>query len=409
MDGSADTRPARHLAPPLPARDGLAAAVLHTLAGEPPGALVSLPWLGKRLQLGASVVMRELSAMGSARIGGREGPGWVDVAHDGERWMVQLTAIGRGVATRLEQTADVAPHPDTPTALIAPPDGGLTEPVLPPPAQVRPVQRQRRDPDGRLHTQAETDVVASEVPIALVFNGISHAVMMATPSDLEAFALGFALSEGLIASRAECYDIEVTGSPYGCEVQIRVAASAEARLKEQRRNLAGRTGCGLCGIDSLERLDLLPERLRLGAWVQKLQPTTLLRAFAQLPSKQPLNAQTGAHHAAGWVDADGTLQQVMEDVGRHNALDKLLGQRAMNGETFDRGIVVMSSRASHELVRKCARLGVPVLAAISAPTSLAIDVARQAGMQLYGFCRGEQAVRYDGGVGFEAVEPDAAS
>jgi FdhD protein len=243
-------------------------------------------------------------------------------------------------------------------------------------------------------TTATQDCVAVETPVALVFNGVSHAVMMATPADLEAFALGFALSEGLIASRAECYDIEVVNSDSGCEVQLQVAASVAARLKEQRRSLAGRTGCGVCGIDSLERLDLSPEHLPRDAWVQALQPATVLRAFAQLPALQPMNAQTGAHHAAGWAEADGTVTQVMEDVGRHNALDKLLGQRALNREPFDRGFVVMSSRASYELVRKSVRLGVPVLAAISAPTSLAIDIAREAGLRLYGFCRGEQAVRY---------------
>lgn len=365
---------------------GLAATVLLTLADAPRDKPVSLPWLGKRLQLGASVVMRELSAMGSARIGTQQGPGWVDVSHDGERWIVQITEAGVQAADRARQAGAV----DVP--------GDDDEPALPPPVLTLPVQRQHRDAAGLLHTETETDVVAAEVPIALVFNGISHAVMMATPADLEAFALGFALSEGLIDSRAECYDIEVfaglADGPSACEVRLQVAARAEMKLKEQRRTLAGRTGCGVCGIDSLSHLDLQPERLHLGTWVQQLQPATLLRAFAQLPSRQPLNAQTGAHHAAGWADADGTLREVMEDVGRHNALDKLLGRRALAGEPFDNGFVVMSSRASYELVRKCARLGVPVLAAISAPTSLAIDMTRQAGMQLYGFCRGDRAVRY---------------
>ncbi|MEO8152660.1 MAG: formate dehydrogenase accessory sulfurtransferase FdhD [Rhizobacter sp.] len=241
---------------------------------------------------------------------------------------------------------------------------------------------------------AQTDLIAAEVPVALVFNAISHAVMMATPADLEAFALGFALSEGLLASRDECRGIEVVSNAEGIEIQLEVASGAAARLQEQRRSLVGRTGCGLCGIDSLKRLDLIPERLQPLAWVAALPATAVLHAFAQLPSHQPLNALTGAHHAAAWVTPEGNITSVMEDVGRHNALDKLLGQRALGKLSNADGFIIMSSRASYELVRKCARMGVPVLATISAPTTLAVDIARQAGMQLYGFCRGEQAVRY---------------
>ncbi|GAB4570089.1 MAG: formate dehydrogenase accessory sulfurtransferase FdhD [Rhizobacter sp.] len=242
--------------------------------------------------------------------------------------------------------------------------------------------------------QPQNDRIAAEVPVALVFNGISHAVMMATPADLEAFALGFALSEGLLASRAECRGIEVLQGAEGIEVQLEVASAAAARLKEQRRNLVGRTGCGLCGIDSLKQLDLAPAPLEPPAWVSRLSPATVLRAFAQLPALQPLNALTGAHHAAAWVTPEGQIVRVMEDVGRHNALDKLLGQRALDKQPFDDGFIIMSSRASYELVCKCARMGVPLLATISAPTTLAVDIARRAGLQLYGFCRGDQAVRY---------------
>ncbi len=243
-------------------------------------------------------------------------------------------------------------------------------------------------------TQMQSDRIAAEVPVALVFNGISHAVMMATPADLEAFALGFALSEGLLASRDECRGVDVIEVSDGVEVQLEVGSAAAARLQELRRSLVGRTGCGVCGIDSLKRLDLVPELLNVPAWLEQLPATTVLRAFAQLPSRQPLNALTGAHHAAAWATPEGDITTVMEDVGRHNALDKLLGRRALDKQNFDDGFVVMSSRASYELVRKCARMGVPLLATISAPTTLAVDIARQAGMQLYGFCRGEQAVRY---------------
>ena len=265
----------------------------------------------------------------------------------------------------------------------------LPDAALPAPAREVPVLRV--SPRG---SEQRTDLIAAEVPIALVFNGISHAVMMATPADLEAFALGFALSEGLLDSHTECRGIDVIANADGVEIQLEVAAAAEARLKEQRRSLIGRTGCGLCGIDSLKRLDLLPESVASADWVSGLQAATVLRAFAQLPALQALNAQTGAHHAAAWVTPEGNITTVMEDVGRHNALDKLLGQRALARLANHDGFIIMSSRASYELVRRCARLGVPVLATISAPTTLAVDIARQAGMQLYGFCRGEQAVRY---------------
>jgi len=255
----------------------------------------------------------------------------------------------------------------------------------------------RRLPVHRLGAPADKDNddhIAVETPVALVFNGISHAVMMATPADLEAFALGFAVSEGLLSSPAECFGIELKVGVEGVEAWLHVAASAEARLKQSRRNLVGRTGCGLCGIDSLRALDLSSP----GHLAASDRPTTaaILKAFAQLPSRQPLNALTGAHHAAGWATPDGELLSVMEDVGRHNALDKLLGQRLLNKQRFDDGFVVMSSRASYELVLKCARLGVPTLATISAPTTLAVEIARQAGMGLFGFCRGEMAVDYTG-------------
>ncbi len=246
--------------------------------------------------------------------------------------------------------------------------------------------------DG-ISSQADDDQLAVEAPVALVFNGISHAVMMATPQDLEDLALGFALSEGLIKSRAECRDVNVFHQTEGFEVQLEIASGAFAAFKQRKRSMEGRTGCGLCGLESLQQLDLqsLPRREHTAAAV----PTEVIqRAFAALPDRQWLNAQTGACHAAAWVDASGCLAQVREDVGRHNALDKLLGARAWAGDSAADGFVIVSSRASVELVRKCAHLGVGALAAISAPTSLAVEVARQAGIHLYGFCRGEQVVHY---------------
>ena len=281
--------------------------------------------------------------------------------------------------------------------------------TLPPALLPARVQRQRLEA-GAVQSAEDGDRVANEVPVALVFNGISHAVMMCTPQDLDAFALGFSLSEGILDSPAECFGIETrlaagaVPAPEGgdpetpaVEVHLEIASRSFARLKERRRALVGRTGCGVCGIDSLAALDLVPEQVPQPGWLDALDARTVLAAFDGLPALQPLNAQVGSLHAAGWALPDGTLTDVLEDVGRHNALDKLLGRLAEDGRLGTPGFVVMSSRASYELARKCARLGVPVLATISAPTALAIDIARQAGMQLWGLCRGPRAVRYAGG------------
>ena len=238
------------------------------------------------------------------------------------------------------------------------------------------------------------DVVAAEVPVALVFNGISHAVMMATPADLHAFALGFALSEGIVDTPADVYDVAVHGTAAACEVHLEIASRCFMRLKEKRRTLAGRTGCGICGIDSLEALDIVPEAITPRRWLDGFSAATVLRAIAAMPALQTLNAAAGAVHAAGWASPDGDLRALLEDVGRHNALDKLLGRLALQGRLQEDGFVVMSSRASFELVRKCARLDIPLLATISAPTSLALDIAERAGLQLWGLCRPPRATRY---------------
>ena len=230
--------------------------------------------------------------------------------------------------------------------------------------------------------------------MALVFNGISHAVMMATPQDLEAFALGFALSEGILDSVADCYGIEVHARTDACEVQLDVSSRCFMRLKERRRSLSGRSGCGICGIESLSALDLKPAPMPSQAWANQLQAATVLQALHAMPPRQTLNLACGSLHAAGWSTPEGVLTDVLEDVGRHNAMDKLLGRLAQAGRLGEPGFVVMSSRASYELVRKCARLNVAALATISAPTALAIQIAQSAGLQLWGLCRSPLAVRY---------------
>lgn len=255
-----------------------------------------------------------------------------------------------------------------------------------------------------------TDILAAEVPVALVFNGISQAVMMATPQDLEAFALGFALSEGIIDSASECRGVEarvVSGAMAGwqgstpmldaVEVHMEISSGSFARLKHQRRQLTGRTGCGVCGIESLAALDLHCAALPAQTWIHQVDLTVVLTAMNALPSHQLLHAQSGAVHAAGFSTLDGQLTDVMEDVGRHNALDKLLGLLAATGRLKEPGFVVMSSRASHELVRKCARVGVSALATVSAPTSMGIRMAEGTGLRLWGLCRAPRGVLYAGG------------
>jgi FdhD protein len=254
--------------------------------------------------------------------------------------------------------------------------------------QERTIVRHR----GQQAAQA-TDNVAEEVPVALVFNGISHAVMMATPRDLEELAVGFALTEGIVRAESEIYDLEARILPAAAEVQLTIAQGAFMQLKERRRSLAGRTGCGVCGIESLELLDLSPEPIPSSDLPEPLAPA-IERAARELGQHQALMRQTGGVHAAAWCGLDGAVHRVFEDVGRHNGLDKLVGHLAMQGIDMRQGFVFLSSRASYELARKAARMQIPMLATISAPTSLAIDIARQAGLKLVSFCRADGFVEY---------------
>lgn len=240
----------------------------------------------------------------------------------------------------------------------------------------------------------DSDHVVEELPVALVFNGISHAVMMATPIDLEAFALGFALSEGIVDGVSDVFDIETLLRPDSAEVQLTVSQQAFMALKGKRRALAGRSGCGVCGIESVELLDLHPARIHHAGIANDIEPAAVERAVQALPAHQQLMRETGGIHAAAWCTRQGEVQAVFEDVGRHNALDKLIGHLARHRMDTQTGFVVLSSRASYELVRKAARVHIPMLATISAPTSLAISVARQAGIRLLGFCRGSGFVEY---------------
>ena len=247
--------------------------------------------------------------------------------------------------------------------------------------------------------QPTVDRIAEERPVALVFNGISHAVMMTTPCDLEAFAAGFALTEGIVASGREIQDIEVEFGEDQAAVHLTIVQQAFAGLKDKRRALAGRTGCGVCGIESIELLDLQPEHVSDHGFLRTLSPDAVRQAAHQLPAHQALMKLTGGVHAAAWCDAQGSVRQVFEDVGRHNALDKLIGHLVLKRESLQQGFVFMSSRASYELVRKAARMDIAMLATISAPSSLAVKIAHQAGVRLVSFCRENGYVEYTPGHG----------
>ncbi len=234
------------------------------------------------------------------------------------------------------------------------------------------------------------DVLAEEAPVALVFNGISHAVMLTSPIDLEDFALGFALTEGLIEAPRELYGVEARTVAEGIELHLDVSAACEWRLKERRRTLAGRTGCGLCGTDSLAQV----RRALPHAPAVHVPTAALGRAQRELWQHQALQQLTGATHAAAWCDLDGRVRLLREDVGRHNALDKLIGALLHAGEAPSRGFAAITSRASFEMVQKAVAAGIGVLAAVSAPTALALRTANELNVALAGFVRGSDGVAY---------------
>ena len=258
-----------------------------------------------------------------------------------------------------------------------------------PVASERTVQRQQK---GQQTTM--TDTLAEEVPVALVYNGISHAVMLSTPADLEDFAVGFSITEGIVTSPKEIYGIDVTAAFNGIHIEIEIASECFIHLKERRRNLTGRTGCGLCGTDSLaQAVKVLPKL----ASRPSVDIAPILAGFVQMEAMQSLKQQTGATHAAAWLDRNGSVPFIREDVGRHNALDKLIG--ILNRQQIDcsTGTVLVTSRASYEMVQKCVVAGIPALAAVSAPTALAVRMAEQSGLLLLGFVRGSNYTVYANG------------
>ncbi|MGZ8217046.1 formate dehydrogenase accessory sulfurtransferase FdhD [Methylomagnum sp.] len=252
--------------------------------------------------------------------------------------------------------------------------------------QVRPVERWR---DG-VQTQQD-DCVAEEAPVALMYNGEPHVVMLATPLDLEDFALGFSLTENIVADRREVASIRVYQRSEGIEVRLRIPDARCETVADKGRNLAGRTGCGLCGARTLQQAVRRPPPVGQGT---RVSSSELAKALAELRDHQRLNRLTGAVHAAAWVVPGQGIALVREDVGRHNALDKLIGALAKKDTDFGGGFVIVTSRASYEMVQKCASVGISFMAAISAPTGLAVRLAEDTGFTLVGFARDDSHVVY---------------
>jgi len=240
-------------------------------------------------------------------------------------------------------------------------------------------------------THATPDFLAEEVPVALVYNGISHVVMMASPKDLELFAIGFSLSEGIIDHPQEIYGMDVVKACNGLEVQIELSSRRFMGLKERRRALAGRTGCGVCGV---EQLNDIGKPVMPLPFTQTFNLANLDKALEHLNDVQPIGQLSGCTHAAAWVLPSGDIIGGHEDVGRHVALDKLLGRRARESDVWQQGAALVSSRASYEMVQKAAMCGVEILFAVSAATTLAVEVAERCNLTLVGFCKPGRATIY---------------
>ncbi|MBH5398292.1 formate dehydrogenase accessory sulfurtransferase FdhD [Bradyrhizobium sp. CNPSo 4010] len=229
-------------------------------------------------------------------------------------------------------------------------------------------------------------IVAEECPVALVYDGTTAAVLMATPADLTDLAQGFSLTEGIIHDIGEIEELTVVPGPEGIELRLWLRPDAGRRLKERRRHLVGPTGCGLCGIDSLREAGRIAPRVEHGLCLSSEQIGT---AIAALTDAQVLNHSTHATHAAGFFERDQKTMLVREDVGRHNALDKLAGALAMEGRSGCTGTVVLTSRISVEMVQKTAAIGAGLVIGMSAPTALAIRTAEACGITLIGIARGD--------------------
>ncbi len=263
------------------------------------------------------------------------------------------------------------------------------------PSPLEKVDRARRETDevpslasiavqGTLNGKSTTWLLPEEVPVAVQINSNPYAVMMATPADLDDFALGFALSEGLVQRASDVSQVLAFPSGQGFTADIAIPEAKLIRERMVSRSLEGRVGCGLCGVTDMEDAIRMPDG-RLAP--VELDEKSVARAFEALPRHQPMNAANRTVHAAAWCSAGGDIHFAREDVGRHNALDKLIGAMARAGTNPRSGFVLMSSRCSFELVQKCALAGIAALATVSAPTALAFRLAREAGLSLAALSR----------------------
>jgi FdhD protein len=238
--------------------------------------------------------------------------------------------------------------------------------------------------DG-LHSSSERPV-PEETPVAVVYDGSTYAVMMATPEDLEDFAIGFSLTEGVVLGAADIKSIDIIRSRDGVELRMWLAGSNSQRLRERRRRIAGPTGCGLCGIESLAESIRPAEIVGVG---RNFSPEQIMAAMQSIAPLQKLNIETRAVHAAAFWQSSRGVVALREDVGRHNALDKLAGALARDGVAANDGIVVLTSRVSVEMVQKTSMIGASVIVSVSAPTALAVRVANEAGITLAAIARAD--------------------
>jgi FdhD protein len=251
----------------------------------------------------------------------------------------------------------------------------------------RSVETLRLAPDA---ANPGTRIVAVEMPVAISFLGIGYAVMMATPADLEDFGVGFACSERLIARAGQVTNVAISREPRGILMNLELVRECEDNVLHRVRHRVGESSCGVCGIESLDQaLRPLPV---VGAPPESLSRTALFGALETLRNHQPLNRETGAVHAAALFDADGELIAAREDVGRHNAFDKLIGHCLRAGIDRAGSFALLTSRCSYELVEKAAIAGIPVLVTVSAPTSLAVERAGEAGLTLIALARPDEMV-----------------
>lgn len=270
---------------------------------------------------------------------------------------------------------------------------------MPPPVESPTDRRETRQLYSEVPVQqwrggvltSSIDRVAEEQPVALTYQGIPHVVMLATPADLEDLGVGFTLSEAIVPRPADIKSVEIIEEGGALEIRLSIAGEHFTELLHRRRNLAARSGCGLCGAETIEQAIRSPRPVTAGAEISSAE---LHAALEELHSRQPLNAQTGSVHAAAWVLPGRGIQLLREDVGRHNALDKVIGALVRAHIDPTCGYLIITSRASYEMVQKTATLGIGLLAAVSAPTAMGVRLAEQTGLTLIGFARTQQHVVY---------------